>query len=90
MVQEKFVQVDGLNVRYLTEGSGRDVILLHGASLGSSADVWDGDHEPLASWGLRVTAFDQPSCFGRTDNPLDHSVAYRQRYIFDGDGRLDQ
>ena len=33
----RFVTVDGLNIRYLEEGSGVPAILLHGASLGSSA-----------------------------------------------------
>ena len=41
---EYFSLVDGLRVRYLEQGTGPAVILLHGASLGSSADVWDA-HE---------------------------------------------
>ena len=77
---EKFVQVDGLRTRYLEEGSGAPVILLHGASLGSSADVWERNLAPLASHGLRAIAFDQPG-FGLSDNPKDYSVAYRRRFI---------
>ena len=38
---DQFVEVDGLTTRYLEEGKGPAVILLHGASLGSSADVWE-------------------------------------------------
>ena len=38
---EKFVQVDGFKTRYLEEGKGPAVLLLHGASLGSSADVFE-------------------------------------------------
>jgi pimeloyl-ACP methyl ester carboxylesterase len=39
--QDKFVQVDGLKTRYIEDGSGPAVICLHGASLGSSADVFE-------------------------------------------------
>ena len=77
---EKFVQVDGLKTRYLETGSGPAVLLLHGASLGSSADVFEPNLAPLAAHGLRVIAFDQPG-FGGTDNPKDYSVAYRRRFI---------
>ena len=77
---EKFVQVDGLKTRYLEEGNGPEVLLLHGASLGSSADVWERNLAPLAAHGLRPIAFDQPG-FGLTDNPKDYSVPYRRRFI---------
>ena len=77
---EKFVQVDGLKTRYLEEGSGPVVLLLHGTSLGSSADVWERNLAPLARHGLRALAFDQPG-FGLTDNPRDYSVAYRRSFI---------
>ena len=76
----QFVQVDGLKTRYIEHGSGPAVILLHGASLGSSADVFARNLAPLAHAGLRVIAFDQPG-FGLTDNPIDYSVAYRRRFI---------
>ncbi len=77
---DKFVQVDGLKTRYIEQGSGPAVILLHGASLGSSADVFARNLPPLADAGLRVIAYDQPG-FGLTDNPSDYSVAYRRRLI---------
>jgi pimeloyl-ACP methyl ester carboxylesterase len=54
--------------------------LLHGASLGSSADVWTGNLSGLAAHGLRVIACDQPG-FGLSDNPEDPSVAYRTRFV---------
>jgi pimeloyl-ACP methyl ester carboxylesterase len=79
-MDDKFVQVDGLKTRYLEEGTGPEVLLLHGASLGSSADVWERNLGPLARRGLRAIAFDQPG-FGGTDNPSDYSVAYRRRFI---------
>jgi pimeloyl-ACP methyl ester carboxylesterase len=76
----KQTRVDGLGVRYFEEGAGAPVLLLHGASLGSSADVWIRNIAPLAAHGLRVIAPDLPG-FGGTDNPTDHSVAYRRRFI---------
>ena len=80
MVQENFIGVDGLRIRTLEEGSGSAVLLLHGASLGSSADVWTGNLPGLAAHGLRVIACDLPG-FGLSDNPEDGSVAYRTRFV---------
>src|ERR1044071_2729630 len=77
---DKFVQVDGLKTRYIEDGKGPAVILLHGASLGSSADVFERNLRPLAAAGVRAIAYDQPG-FGLTDNPKDYSVAYRRRFI---------
>ena len=77
---DKFVQVDGLKTRYIEEGQGPAAILLHGASLGSSADVFERNLKPLAGAGVRAIAYDQPG-FGLTDNPTDYSVPYRRRFI---------
>ena len=79
-VQDKFVTVDGLRTRYIEEGQGHPVLLLHGASLGSSADVFIRNLAPLARAGFRAIAFDQPG-FGLTDTPADHSPAYRRDFI---------
>src|SRR6266536_751425 len=80
MAKENFVRVDGLRIRYFEQGSGPAALLLHGASLGSSADVWADNLPALAAHGLRVIAFDQPG-FGLSDDPEDHSVAYRTRFV---------
>jgi pimeloyl-ACP methyl ester carboxylesterase len=77
---ENFIEVEGLRIRCLAEGGGRAVLLLHGASLGSSADVWAGNLAGLAAHGLRLIACDLPG-FGLSDNPKDHSVAYRTRFV---------
>jgi pimeloyl-ACP methyl ester carboxylesterase len=77
---EKTVAVDGLKTRYLEEGSGPAVIMLHGASLGSSADVFERCLGPLARGGLRAIAYDQPG-FGLTDTPADFTVSYRTAFI---------
>jgi len=79
-IEDRFVTVDGLRLRYLERGSGPAIILLHGASLGSSADVFARNLEPLAAGGFRVIAFDQPG-FGLSDTPADHGLAYRQQSI---------
>ena len=79
-MNERTLRVEGLNVRLLEEGKGAPVILLHGASLGSSADVWTRNLAPLAAHGLRLIAPDLPG-FGGTDTPADHSLGYRRRFV---------
>jgi len=76
----KRIRVDGLSVRHFDVGKGAPVLLLHGASLGSSADVWGRNLAPLAAHGLRVIAPDLPG-FGGTDNPEDVSLSYRKNFV---------
>lgn len=78
--QDKFVTVAGLRTRYIEEGHGPAVILLHGASLGSSADVFRRNLGPLAAFGLRVIAYDQPG-FGLSDDPPDWGIGFRTKFI---------
>src|SRR5918997_5645632 len=75
----KFVTVQGLRTRYLEQGEGPPAILLHGASLGSSADVWRRNLGPLAE-GVRVVAYDQPG-FGLSDDPPDWGLGFRTSFI---------
>ena len=82
MVEENFVAVDDLRIRTLAQGAGPAVLLLHGASLGSSADVWTGNLPALAARGVRAIACDQPG-FGLSDDPADFSVAYRTRFVLE-------
>ena len=77
---EREVTVDGLKVRYLEEGTGTPVVMLHGASLGSSADVFERHLGPLADAGFRAVAYDQPG-FGLSDVPEDHTLAYRVGFL---------
>jgi len=74
------IHADGLSVRYFEAGAGSPVLLLHGASLGSSADVWLRNVASLAAHRLRVIAPDLPG-FGGTDNPADVSLSYRKQFI---------
>jgi pimeloyl-ACP methyl ester carboxylesterase len=79
-VEDKFVTVAGLRTRYIEQGRGPVVILLHGASLGSAADVWRRNLGPLADLGLRVIAYDQPG-FGLSDDPPEWGVKFRTDFI---------
>ena len=74
---DKYVTVDGLRLRYIEEGQGQPVLLMHGASLGSSADVFIRNLEPLARAGLRPIAFDFPG-YGLSEVGADLSVAYQR------------
>jgi pimeloyl-ACP methyl ester carboxylesterase len=77
---ERYIEVDGLRTRWLEEGRGVPLMLLHGASLGSSCDVWRGVLPLLAARGVRAIAPDLPG-FGLTDNPGDHSLGFRTRFV---------
>jgi 2-hydroxy-6-oxonona-2,4-dienedioate hydrolase len=77
---DRFVTVDGLHIRYLEEGSGVPAILLHGSSLGSSADVFRRNLLALGAQGIRAIAFDLPG-FGQSDPSADLSGSYRKKFI---------
>lgn len=66
--EDRFVVLNGIEVRYREAGSGEPVyLLLHG--FGASARSWDRVLEGLASQG-RVVAFDRVG-FGLTERPLE-------------------
>jgi 2-hydroxy-6-oxonona-2,4-dienedioate hydrolase len=77
---DRFVTIDGLNIRYLEEGSGVPAILLHGASLGSSADVFRRNLKALGGNGIRTIAFDLPG-FGKSDANDDFSASYKKKIV---------
>ena len=78
--EDKFVSVDGQKLRYIEEGSGPSVLFLHGASLGSSADVFLRNLGPFAKAGFRAVAFDLPG-FGLSDIPAKQSVPHQRNSI---------
>jgi pimeloyl-ACP methyl ester carboxylesterase len=53
----QMVNIDGVNIRYLQKGQGRDVLLIHGTP--SSLEEW---HPVFDRWAskYRVTAYDRP------------------------------
>ncbi len=77
---DMFIEIDGLRIRYVERGEGPVVVLIHGGSLGSSADVFERNLEPLAVAGFRAIAFDQPG-FGLSDVPSDLSAGYRRDFV---------
>jgi 2-hydroxy-6-oxonona-2,4-dienedioate hydrolase len=77
---DRFVTVDGLSIRYLEEGAGRPAILLHGASLGSSADVFRRNLKALGGAGIRAIAFDLPG-FGKSDPTDDFSAKSKKTIV---------
>lgn len=79
-MQDKFIDVDGLNIRYLDEGRGRPIVMIHGGSLGCTSDIYKRSIERLSAAGYRCIAYDHPGC-GLSDIPLNSSKAYRQSFI---------
>src|SRR3954470_16041438 len=77
---DRFIAVDGLDIRYLEAGDGVPAILLHGSSLGSSADVFRRNLPLLAAGGVRAIAVDLPG-FGKSDPAPDLSGAARNAFI---------
>src|SRR5947208_4317628 len=78
--RDRFVTVDGLDTRYLEEGSGVPAILLHGSSLGSSADVFRRNLRALGAQGIRAIAFDLPG-FGKSDPPAESGAVPGKTFI---------
>jgi pimeloyl-ACP methyl ester carboxylesterase len=79
-MDDRFVKVDGRNIRYLEEGSGIPAILVHGSSLGSSADVFRRNLRVLGDKGIRAIAVDLPG-FGKSDPPDGMSAAERKGFL---------
>jgi 2-hydroxy-6-oxonona-2,4-dienedioate hydrolase len=77
---DRFTKVDGLAIRYLEEGGGVPALLLHGNSLGSSADVFRRNLRALGASGIRAIAVDFPG-FGKSDATDDLSAGYRKKFI---------
>jgi pimeloyl-ACP methyl ester carboxylesterase len=60
------LSVEGTRIRYIDEGRGIPVVLLHG--LGASMYAWRKNIAPIAAAGFRVIAFDNRG-FGFSDEP---------------------
>lgn len=65
------IDVDGTAISYLTAGSGRPVLLLHGTYW---SRVWQPVVDLLAARGLQPVAVDLPGC-GRSGGELDLGAA---------------
>jgi len=62
----RHITVDGTTLRYIDEGRGTPVVLLHG--LGASMYAWRKNIAPVVAAGYRVIAFDNRG-FGFSDKP---------------------
>jgi pimeloyl-ACP methyl ester carboxylesterase len=79
-LRDRYVTIDGLRVRYIEQGEGHPVLFLHGASLGSSADVFVGNINQFAQAGFRAIASDVPG-FGLSETPADQTSASQRDSI---------
>ncbi|MBM2810708.1 MAG: 4,5-9,10-diseco-3-hydroxy-5,9, 17-trioxoandrosta-1(10),2-diene-4-oatehydrolase [Chloroflexi bacterium] len=75
-------RVGNRQIRYIEEGRGQPVILLHGASLGSSADGFTRNLAALAGAGIRAIAVDRPG-YGLSDGPTEMSAGGHQKFVLD-------
>ncbi len=88
MMNEKFIDVDGIKTRYFEKGGGEALVLFHGGNFGSNdavdcADDWGLNFEGLARWS-RVYAIDKLGQ-GYTDNPKsdeDYTMAAVVRHAY--------
>src|SRR5438046_1049092 len=80
LTDDRFVTVDGRKVRYLEQGRGGPAILLHGSSLGSSADVFRRNLRALGTAGVRAIAVDLPG-FGKSDPTDDLGGSFRRNFV---------
>lgn len=72
--QGKFFQYNGRQVFYLQQGSGEDLLILHGYPYNTFE--WKSIIAVLAG-SYRVTAFDLPG-MGFSDKPQDHRYSYEE------------
>ncbi|MTI40280.1 alpha/beta fold hydrolase [Fulvivirga lutimaris] len=79
----QYIQVDGLNVHYKQEGSGPNLLFLHGTA--SSLHTWDGWVNELKN-DFRITRLDLPA-FGITgahpngNYSMDFYVSFLDKFI---------
>lgn len=64
----RFLEIDGIRLHYLEQGSGSPVVLLHGNVVTAEDYVLSGVFDQLVERGHRVVAIDRPG-FGFSDRP---------------------
>jgi pimeloyl-ACP methyl ester carboxylesterase len=74
---DKYLDIDGLKIRYRDEGYGRPIVLLHGGAIGSSLEIFEGIIPSFISNGYRCVSFDQPG-FGMSEIPLEDEKSTRK------------
>src|SRR5215470_11302818 len=78
VINEKFVTIDRLRVRYVESGRGPAVVMIHG-NAGNIEDFEFGLIQELSS-NYRVIAFDRPG-HGKSDRPNTANVEYQARLL---------
>jgi 2-hydroxy-6-oxonona-2,4-dienedioate hydrolase len=89
MIDEKFIDVNGIRTRYFEKGAGPIVVLFHGGHFGSHdaadcAEDWNLNFDGLAQW-FHVYAVDKIGQ-GYTDNPKrdeDYTMATVVQHAYD-------
>ena len=73
-MEEHYIDVEGAKIRYLEEGKGKPVIMLHGASF--TADVWakTGTIKAISDAGWKAIAIDMPG-FGKSEKGNFSSIS---------------
>ena len=66
----RFVEVDGVRLHYLEQGTGTPVVLLHGNVVTAEDWILSGVLDQVAARGHRVIAFDRPG-YGYSSRPRD-------------------
>jgi 4,5:9,10-diseco-3-hydroxy-5,9,17-trioxoandrosta-1(10),2-diene-4-oate hydrolase len=80
MVDERYVNIDGISTRYVVEGRGSPVLLIHG--FGEFLEVWGYNISPL-SGHFTVYALDLPG-HGLSEEPrADYTLDYAARFVVD-------
>lgn len=67
----EFIEVDGIKLHYLSKGSGKPIVFLHGGVL--SSEDFSEVINLAATNGYRAIAFDRPG-YGYSERPLNEEV----------------
>ena len=81
----EYIDADGIRTYYVREGTGPNLLLLHGQPPGGSLHlIWHRNFDFFVKAGFAVTAFDQVG-YGRSGHSLDYSrerrVVHAQAFI---------
>ena len=79
IMQDRYIELDSVNIRYWSMGEGEPIILLHGGN--SCLEIWSFNISELAKH-YRVYAFDMVG-HGLSDKPeADYSLDYqKEKYV---------
>ncbi|HEY1406552.1 MAG TPA: alpha/beta hydrolase, partial [Spirochaetota bacterium] len=75
----QYVDVNGVKIRYVQKGNGKDILLIHGTP--GSIEDWNPVIDTLAQ-KFRVTAYDRPANGFSSAEGCDFSVAYNAKTAF--------